>query len=170
MNRILIIGAGGHAKAVADTILLQGKYTIAGFLDDKVPKDQVVFRNLRCIGSASEFPKDADAFVAAIGNNPIRKKIFECYCARYEGAVILHPLASVSPEAVIGKGTVVLAGAVVAQGAQVGENCILNSLSLVDHETKVGKSRCTYTHRTGLHYRQQLCDPRPLQHSARRTC
>jgi acetyltransferase EpsM len=97
-----------------------------------------VFRNIRCMGSASEFPKGVDAFVVAIGNNPIRKKLFEVYSEKYEGALIIHPSASVSTDAMIGKGTVVLAGAVVAQGARVDENCIVNSLSLVDHETTIG--------------------------------
>jgi sugar O-acyltransferase (sialic acid O-acetyltransferase NeuD family) len=137
-RNIVIIGAGGHAKVVAEAIRLQGKYTIAGFLDDGVAKGKPVFDDVPCLGAAGEMPEGLQAFVVAIGNNKVRKQFFERYSAALEPAVVIHPSASVSRYASVGKGAVVLAGAVIAYGARVGENCIVNALALVDHETEVG--------------------------------
>jgi acetyltransferase EpsM len=135
---IVIIGAGGHAKVVAEAILLQGKYTIAGFLDDKMKKGEEVMGGLKCIGTTAEFPIGIETFIVAIGNNSVRKKLYELHAARYEAATVIHPSACISKNAVIGNGTVVLAGAVIAYKAEIKENCIINSLSMVDHETIVG--------------------------------
>lgn len=77
-----------------------------------------------------------DAYVIAIGNNRIRKKVaLEHGNERFD--IVIHPTAWVSPRARIGEGTVVMAHAVIQAGAIVGMHCIVNSGATLDHDCKV---------------------------------
>lgn len=138
-NNIIIVGAGGHGKVVAEAILSQRKYNLLGFCDDATPPGTVVFGQYKIIcntGLIDNF--DFDFYVVAIGNNEIRKKIHERLKLQHQTASIIHPFTSISAHASIGAGTVILPGAVVAQGAHIGENCIIGSNVHIDHETIIG--------------------------------
>ena len=140
MKRLFIIGAGGHGKVVAEAAGLDG-FEIAGFIDDTKKKEEFVTPEYKVAGSvaeASSIMQKTDYFVVAIGNNKVRKDIYTKMLPVAIPAVIIHPGASVSKSAVIGKGTVVLANAVINAECRVGDNCIINALSLLDHESVVG--------------------------------
>lgn len=140
-KRIVIIGAGGHGKVVAETVLLSNKYSIAGFVDDQRQIGDVVFRDYKVLGNRTflaEHKSEFDGFIAAVGNNAIRKEIFEMFRGLISPMTVIHPFSFVSDSAVIGEGTVVLAGAVIGADAVVGENCIVNAKSLVEHDCFLG--------------------------------
>ena len=73
MNQVLILGAGGHAKVVADLVELAG-YTVAGFLDDH-PAGPDVFGKpvLGPIADCLHYPQHA--FVIGIGSNRVRLEL-----------------------------------------------------------------------------------------------
>ena len=75
--------------------------------------------------------------VIAIGDNHARKREAENHGA-YSFPILIHPKASVSRYAKIGKGTVIMAGAVVQADAVIGDFCILNTLASADHDTRIG--------------------------------
>lgn len=129
---LVIIGAGGHALVVWEAALSKQCYNVLGFVDaDKAGEtlvDLPVFdRN-----------PEIEHFVAAIGDNRVRKRIFEEYLkAGYEPATIIHKTAYLAARTTVGKGTVVLAGAILTPLAAVGDNCIINTSATVDHQCTV---------------------------------
>lgn len=135
MNRLLIIGAGGHGKVAEDIARLNG-YTDVYFLDDNLNSE------LPVIGSTNDFSKfidDSDFFIA-IGNSEIRKNFFDKLKA-YNASIInlIHPNATISNSATIGEGVLVAAGAFVGPSACVCNGAIVNTLSSIDHDCYLGE-------------------------------
>lgn len=128
-KEVIIIGASGHGKVVADIVEKSGD-KIFGFLDDDLSKNGV-------IGKVSECEKYIDKyFVIAIGNNKIRKAISEKYSnLNYYTAV--HPRAVISYDAIICPGTVIMANAVINSSVKIGKHCIINTASVVDHDSEI---------------------------------
>ena len=121
MNKLVIIGAGGHAKVIADCAIKIGYKDIA-FLDDNVAGECMGFP---IVGKICKIPSLADGntdFVIGIGSNSVRKKIAESYSVNW--TTIVHPSAQIAVNACIGKGTVVMAGAIINACARPsGEGC-----------------------------------------------
>ena len=140
MKRLLIVGAGGHGRAVAEAVLAAGKYKLVGFADDAAPAlkqvwDLPVFGDMADLASYREH---ADAAIVAIGNNRLREELqHRLYAAGFELATVVHPKAVVSPRAVMGAGCAIMAGACVGTQAQLGEGVIVNCGAVVDHDCRV---------------------------------
>lgn len=139
-KRVIIIGAGGHSKVVADIVRALGDIVV-GFLDDSFDGERE-FYGSKIIGnvdSYSVYAKDCQ-FVIAIGNNSVRDKISnKLNCQWYTG---IHPSAIISKSASVGNGTVIMPNAVVNADAKIGEHVIINTGSIVEHDCVVGN----YTH------------------------
>ena len=146
MKKIIIIGAGGHAKVVADIILtrkekLKENLEIIGFLDDN-------FKNLKYnnifgipilgdLENIKNFISKDYSFVIAIGDNDIRKKISENY-SKLNYYTAIHPKSIISREVKIGAGTVVMANVVINPNSIIGKYCILNTSSVIEHDSRLG--------------------------------
>lgn len=133
MKRLLIVGASGHGKVVADIARLSG-YGDITFLDDNPEIKQC--GGYPVIGSCAKVNALDGDVIVAIGNAPIREKLQKTI-QKERMATLIHPSAVVS-DAVIGRGTVVMAGAVINPGAVIGEGCIINTASSVDHDCRIG--------------------------------
>ncbi|MGI6264927.1 MAG: acetyltransferase [Acutalibacteraceae bacterium] len=133
MSRLLIIGAGGHGKVIAD-IAAQRGYTDIAFLDDNRRDVQAGYPVVGAVADAGRL--EGDLFVA-IGNGEIRRRIQESL-PKERLATLIHPRATVARDAKIGAGSVVMAGAVVNPGASIGDGVIVNTASSVDHDCAVG--------------------------------
>lgn len=106
MKKLIIIGASGHGKVVAD-IAVQNGYQEIVFLDDNEAVKSC--GKYPVIGKTDEARRLDRDIIVAIGNANIRKRIQE----GMEGlklATLIHPGAIVADDAVIGEGTVVMAG------------------------------------------------------------
>lgn len=130
--RLIIIGASGQGKVVADIAKLNG-YTDIVFLDDNESIKKCC--EYPVIGKSNEAP-DGHIFVA-IGNAEIRKQLMIQYEDRQQ-PVLIHPKAVIAEGVNIGDGSVVMAGAVINSGASVGRGCIINTSSSVDHDCILG--------------------------------
>ncbi len=131
---LIIIGAGGHGKVIADNALKNG-YTNIRFVDDNATGECMGFP---IIGKCEDLENLNDGetdFIIGIGNNAIRKQIAEKYDVNW--ATIIHPSAQIAVNASIGKGTNVMAGAVVNACATVGKHCIINTCAVVEHDNVV---------------------------------
>ena len=141
MRKLLIVGAGGHGRSVAEAVLAGGCFSLTGFLDDAYPQLARVW-DIPVLGPANDFGRwreTADCAVVAIGNNTVRETITEYLrMAGFDISVVIHPRALVSPSAVIGAGSVVMAGAVVGTDAHLGEGAIANFGAVIDHDCRVG--------------------------------
>ena len=135
MKQLVIIGASGHGKVVADIARKNG-YDFIVFLDDnETVKD---CGGYTVAGKCSSFADyDCDIFVA-IGNPVVREKFLKDLekCGK-NIPVLVHPGAIVAENVLIGKGTVIAAGAVVNPCAVIGKGCIINTCSSVDHDCMV---------------------------------
>ena len=136
-KKVIIIGAGGHAKVVADTVRKSGD-VVLGFLDDdeaKVRKDFFGAKVLGTISQYSDFVSDA-LFIIAVGSNAARQRISENMSCVWYTAV--HPSASIGEGAVLSAGTFVAAGAVINADAKSGSHTIINTGVVVEHDCRVG--------------------------------
>lgn len=135
---LLVFGAGGHARVVADAALMTGIW-VQVFASDRNPA--------RCKGdllpgvallSVEQAARETCVGVhVAIGNSAARER--EANAWGLERLVsVIHPSALVSPFAVIGAGCFVAAGAVVAPGVAMGTGVIVNHGAVVDHDVGVG--------------------------------
>lgn len=131
MNRLIIIGASGHGKVVADIAKLNGYTDIVFIDDDESVKD---CNGYPVIGKTDDIP-DGDLFVA-VGNPEARERIMEQYKGRYF-PILIHPNATIAKGVNIGNGTVIMAGAVINPCTKIGEGCIVNTCSSVDHDCSI---------------------------------
>jgi sugar O-acyltransferase (sialic acid O-acetyltransferase NeuD family) len=143
-SRVLVLGAGGHGRVVLD-ILQQCGRQVVGFLDnnreifgrriDGVP----VLGGIADIGRIAREHEAAGA-VVAIGDNGVRRGLArEVRRLGLELANAIHPSATISASATLGRNVVAAAGVVVCAHCQVGDSVILNTGCIVDHQTMIGE-------------------------------
>lgn len=132
-NKVIIIGAGGHGKVIADIIIKSGDI-IKGFLDDRFP-DKKDFIGYPILGKIKDYRKEADAkFIIAIGNAAVRESIVKS-SPSVEWYTAVHPTATLSDiDVQIGVGSVIMANAVINPSAHIGNHCIVNSSSVIEHD------------------------------------
>ncbi len=137
VNKLMILGAGGHGRVVAEIAQLSGKYTDIAFLDDKAPEATFPYPYMGKCEEFVDYLTDYDFFIA-IGNASIRRRFqTEVENASGRTVTLIHPAAIISKDVMIGNGTVIMAGAIVNTGAKIGDGVILNTASSVDHDCVV---------------------------------
>ena len=124
MKRLVILGAGGYSRTVADVAEQLGYSIIV--LDDTNP--------VHPLSSFQSYINPSTYFIPAFGNNAFRLE----WVNRIEDsggqlATLIHPTAYVSPTATIKSGTVILPHAIVNTDVVVGRGCIINLGAIVDH-------------------------------------
>ena len=140
--KIAMIGDGGHSKVIQEIILENENNKIVGFLDDHYV--YIAFKENQFFGPVSTADKIIKLyhdlkFVVAIGNNAIRKSIVQKLgLMNNDYVTIIHKTAVISPSAVIGHGTVVMANAVINARAKIGNHCIINTSAVVEHDNAIG--------------------------------
>ncbi len=136
MKKLVIIGAGGHGKVIAD-IAFKNQYTDIVFLDDN--KNIYECAGLPVKGTVEKAKDYIDwDFIIAIGDSDKRKAIFEkIEKTNFNIVSLIHPNAVISRRVDIGKGTVVMAGCVINSDTMIGKACIINSCASVDHDGKI---------------------------------
>jgi sugar O-acyltransferase (sialic acid O-acetyltransferase NeuD family) len=133
---LLILGAGGHGRVVADAALAQGRWARVRITDrDASRVGEELLPGLRVEPLADAVAGSTEIHVA-IGAAAARQR--EAQATGLPLATVVHPQAGVSPYAVLGEGTFVAARAVVAPGARVGTCVIVNHGAVVDHDVQVG--------------------------------
>ena len=142
MHKLLVVGAGGYARAVAEAVEAAGEYALAGFVDDRWPELPAIW-GIPIVGRLADLPSTralADRAVVAIGDNLARGSAIERLLgAGYELVSVIHPHAKVSPRAVIGKGVTVMAGAIAGTEARLDDGVIVNAGAVVDHHCHIGR-------------------------------
>jgi sugar O-acyltransferase (sialic acid O-acetyltransferase NeuD family) len=140
---VLLVGAGGHAKAIVEAIAATGG-KVGAYVDPR-PADWLAGRQYESDATAwAELDDGNSKFVIGLGGTGAealnrRMDIFTDYRDRgYAAPPIVHPAAWVSASADIAEGVVVLAGAIVQPGARVGEAAIVNTRGVVEHDSEIG--------------------------------
>lgn len=126
-NRLIIIGASGHGKVVADIALLNGYKDIVFLDDDESIKECAGFS---VIGKTAEAVNMSGDKIVANGDAKIRERMQQLI----QTVTLIHPNAIISRRVEIGEGTVIMAGAIVNSDARIGKGCIINTDSSIDHD------------------------------------
>ena len=132
MNKLIIIGASGHGKVIADIAVKNGYQEIV-FLDDNESVKECA--GYPVIGKTAEAVfMDGDKIVA-IGNAKIRERIQNELSSV---VTLIHPKAVISRRIEIGEDSIVMAGAVINSDATIGKGAIINTCASVDHDCHIG--------------------------------
>ena len=134
MEKIVIVGFGGHARSVADSIIRQGKYEIVGYTDTddknneyKYLGNDIVLDKLLSSGIQN--------IVIGIGHTDVREKIYKkMKKIGYKFPVIIDPSAIVSKDSIIEEGTFIGKNVVINTNSHIGKLCIINTKSVVEHD------------------------------------
>ncbi|MDC7217935.1 MAG: acetyltransferase [Spirochaetales bacterium] len=140
MKKIIIMGAGGHGQVVADALMQMDGAEPAAFVDENQELHGKDVMGIPVPGGNGAISKiEHDGIVIALGNNGLRKRIFEELSEGGEHLfTVIHPSAIIAPNVKIGDGCMILAGAVINTGAEIKSNTIINTNSTVEHHNKIG--------------------------------
>ena len=132
--RLLVVGAGGHAKVVIDAAEAAG-FEIAGVIGTDTDAPEILGHAVSRDGGDVL----ADGFIVAIGDNATRARYFAEYRASgLAPASVVHPSIILGSDVEIGAGTFIAAGVVINTGTRIAEDCILNTGCTVDHDCIIG--------------------------------
>jgi sugar O-acyltransferase (sialic acid O-acetyltransferase NeuD family) len=138
-KRLIIIGASGHGKVVADIAQKMDSWDKIDFLDDNEDIEMALYLNV--IGKSTDISKyvhDSDIFVA-IGDNSSRARVFiQLENIGVTIPTLIHPTSIIGPEVNIGPGTVIMAGVAINCCTTIGKGCIINTSSTIDHDNVIG--------------------------------
>jgi sugar O-acyltransferase (sialic acid O-acetyltransferase NeuD family) len=140
VSGLLIVGAGGHAKVVADILICQGM-PVLGFLDDNLKPQDAHCLGLPILGSIDDYQSHSPTgLVMGIGDNATRMAVAERLGNEAQPLwhTAVHPSAIVARSVRIGEGTVIAAGAVVNPDAVIGRYVIINTGATIDHDCNIG--------------------------------
>lgn len=138
MKNVVILGASGHAKVIAEIVIKSGD-NLVGFLDDNENLlNKEVYLEKKVLGTLDDIKKYQDNyFIIGIGNNKIRKEISLKYPnLNYYAAI--HPNAVIASDVKIDIGSVIMPGVVINPGTIIGKHCIINTGSTIDHDNMIG--------------------------------
>lgn len=145
---IIVIGAGGHAKVVIETLLEMG-ITPIGVTDADPSRTGEKLLGIQILGDdriLEKYPPSQVDLVIGIGStqaSPFRQTLFESFKVRgYHFVGICHPSAVIGRETVIGEGAQIMAGVVIQPGCSIGQGVIVNTGARIDHDSFIG----TFSH------------------------
>jgi sugar O-acyltransferase (sialic acid O-acetyltransferase NeuD family) len=141
---LVIVGAGGHAKVVADIVLGSGKYRVAGATDSRGPK--AGFDGVPVLGGDDALPalrkRGVKAAAVGIGSAqktaPRRRLRLMLEGLGFELPVLIAPSAVVSPSASLFAGCQIMPGAIVNAGARIGAGAVINTAAVIEHDCVIG--------------------------------
>lgn len=145
MESIVLLGIGGHAHSVVDSIEAGKKYSIYGFLDVEEKRGEK-YRGYEVLGADSLLEtyfengiRNAFVSVGYLGMSDIRNRLYrQLKAIGYELPNIIDKTAIIAEDVELGEGIFIGKGAVVNSAAQIGNMCIINTKAIVEHDCVVG--------------------------------
>jgi len=139
--KVILIGAGGHARVILDTLLEEGLHEIIGLVDDNPELLGKEVFGVQIIDSTHHLDRWLDrakGVIVGIGDNHIRSLKFRDALNRgFEAVRAVHPSAVIGRQASLGPGTAVFANAVLQNRVMLGAN-VINTAATVDHDCVIG--------------------------------
>jgi len=127
--KVILYGASGHGKVIAD-LLMAAHYEVVAFFDDNPKEEKLLSIPVYHSSKLEEYIETG--MILSIGNNKIRKKIAAAGTKAFLKGI--HPTAILSPIHQIGEGSVIMAGVIVNPQVTIGKHCIINTGAIVEHD------------------------------------
>lgn len=142
---VIILGGGGHAKVLIDT-LLSRSIEIIGITVPDIPQKEEYIQNIKVIGNDVEifnYQSDKVLLVNGLGtvkSTDNRMGLFNKFKNKgYSFTKVIHPSVIIGLDVQLAEGVQVMAGAIIQTGSIVGMNSIVNTRSSIDHDCIIGK-------------------------------
>jgi sugar O-acyltransferase (sialic acid O-acetyltransferase NeuD family) len=143
MEKIILIGGGGHCKSCIDVIEQEGRFEIAGIID-KAELIGTKVLGYEVIGSDDDLNRFSQTYkfaliaVGQIQSSKVRIKLFKLLKdIGFELPVVISPKAYISRHAKVEEGTIVMHDVFINADARIGKNCIINTKALIEHDAVV---------------------------------
>jgi sugar O-acyltransferase (sialic acid O-acetyltransferase NeuD family) len=142
-KRVVILGAGGFAREVADIFRdlgPEGGYEVLGFVDRDSSRKGEVLNDLTVVGSFDDIAA-LDGLLAVAGSGdiaPRKRQVAEIEALGLESPTVIHPNVVGSPFVKYGAGTIVCAGTILTNNIVVGRHVVLNLGVTVGHDVVIG--------------------------------
>lgn len=143
MEKVILIGYGGHAESVVDSIQQLDKYEIVGYTDRAPSKKKILYPYLGDDNMLQELfdkgIKHAVICVGYLGESYIRDMLYDkVKKIGYQLPIIVDKTAILSKSSSIGEGSYIGKGAVVNAKSKIGKMCIINTRAVIEHENEIG--------------------------------
>lgn len=143
MDKIVLVGGGGHCKVIIDIIRSNYELDIEGIVDIRRKEEYVL--DIPVIGTDDDLKRlyncgVHNAFVC-VGDLKIRERVYNnLKKIGFKLPVLVHESSIISPYTKIKDGTCIMAGAIINPGAVINENCIINSGAVIEHDCTIGRN------------------------------
>jgi sugar O-acyltransferase (sialic acid O-acetyltransferase NeuD family) len=144
MDKIILVGAGGHARSCIDVLEMSGQFFVAGLIekDNLNNNDNLGYSIIGTDKDLINFRQNYDNALITVGQiktAEIRSRLYQVLNQlNYSLPVIISPNSYVSKHTKIGEGTIIMHNTIVNANAQIGKNCIINNKALIEHDAKIG--------------------------------
>lgn len=142
MKKIILIGAGGHAKSCIDVVETEKKFRIIGLVDKKNNNNLLKYKIIGNNEDLKKIKTKADYALITVGqikNASLREELFKrAKNYNFKFPIIISPYSYVSKHSLIGEGTIIMHMAIINANAKIGNNCIINTKSLIEHDVTIG--------------------------------
>ena len=156
MKNLIIIGTGGFAREVFWHAQMasgfDSEWTFKGFIDGDVKLSAEDYAKLpeegKILGDIDSYEIDADdVFTCAVGTPSVRKKLIEKILSRGGKFInIISERATIVPASKIGNGVIIGLGSAISDHTEFDDFAVINSISSIAHDVKVGKYSCIMSH------------------------
>ena len=144
MDKVLIVGAGGHGRVVGELVDFSSDYEHAGWVD-KGPVGNII-NGRELLGDDDTLADLYDSGISkavigvgSVGDTSVRKRLVSLLNnIGYDFIQLAHPSSIISKRIDLGEGTCVMAGSVIQTGSTIGSHCIVNSRVVVEHDCQIG--------------------------------
>lgn len=142
MKKVFCVGAGGHARALAKIIGEFSLYRVVGFVEKREASG--VLGSQKIFSEKSIFNKkwNYNHFVfgiGTVGKVNLREKIYNEYLEQgFKPKSVICPQSYLSQNCDVGLGLQIFPMACVMSGVELGENVLLNTGAIIEHDSKIG--------------------------------
>ena len=151
-KEIYIIGAGTYGEAMFELADILG-YDVKSFYDEDDNKLDTMVMDVKVIDKVSNLDENTiknKNFIVAIGENKIRQEIMEkINTLGGLTPTLIHPLATISPSAIIGNGVYIQANAYIWTKVRIDDYTIISPNVVICHHTSIGKA-CLISNVSGI--------------------
>ncbi len=144
MDKILLIGAGGHARSCIDVLEEENQFEIAGLVEkgESLSNESLGYPVIGTDDDLNDLRKQYKYALITVGqiqSPAIRVKLYQTLIELdFTLPTIISPKAYVSKHAQIGEGSIIMHGVIINANTKIGKNCIINNCALIEHDAAIG--------------------------------